>query len=113
LTFDTHGAFGLRHAGLFKYRHPPRHGGIACAAQYSKFLAAVKLGLATSNGGGGGGHRWPTSARNYRMTADASCAKPGQGWAPVISNCSLLAAGADLFMNIHGNIQLSLVPRMA
>ena len=62
-------------------------GGVTCAERYSAFLSEVKVGL--------GG-----AASKHRVTADASCSKPGQGWAPVISNCSLLATGGDLFMNM-------------
>ena len=29
------------------------------------------------------------------------CSKPGAGWAPIISNCSVLASAADLVMNME------------
>lgn len=64
----------------------------SCAERYTRFLGEVRAKLAKSAKG--------TGRQTWRVTADASCSQPGAGWAPVISNCSLLANGADLLMNM-------------
>ena len=62
-------------------------GGRSCSEHYSHFLATVRKGLKAAGGG------------PYRITVDAACSA-GAGWSGVISNCTELANGADVFMNM-------------
>ena len=61
-----------------------------CDVRYAAFLRAVRSGLKAAAAPG---------AAVPRVTVDVSC-KKGDGWAPVISNCSLLASAADKAMNM-------------
>jgi len=61
-----------------------------CDVRYASFLRDVRAGLAAAAAPG---------APVPRVTVDVSCHK-GDGWAPVISNCSLLADAADKALNM-------------
>ena len=56
-----------------------------CDDMFAGFLAAVKAGV-------GGA---------FRITADVDCSPAGRGYAPIMSNCSLLASAADAVMDMR------------
>ena len=68
----------------------------ADAPAYAQFLEQVRAGLAAAAAAGPGG----VSAPPIRVTTDASCSGDGQGWAPIMGNCSLLAHAADKVMHM-------------
>ena len=60
-----------------------------CDALFARFLRAVRAGLSKHE------------PQRWRVTADVDCHAGGDGYAPIMSNCTLLAAAADTVMDMR------------
>ena len=70
--------------------HAATCGSERCDKQFAAFLQGVRAGIAAAT---------PPNAPVPRVTADVDCSE-GDGWSPIMSNCTLLSSSADKAMNM-------------